>query len=118
MSILERVVIVDDKEGIRSGIQASLEVQNDIAGYNIRVVGEADGVQNLRQLLEGGLDATVFTLDNRMPGGNGDVAAKIIRELRPTAKIIALTNDIVDWADVHLNRDDKPEVLYKTIIDF
>ena len=80
-----RVMIVDDHELFRRGIQMVLEQEDDL-----EVVGEAtDGEQAVSKAEE--LTPDVVLMDVRMPKNSGIEATRKIKELIPSAKILMLT---------------------------
>lgn len=81
-----RVLVVDDHAIIRKGIRAVLELVPDID-----LVGEAeDGKQAITLDLE--LAPDVVLMDLMMPEMDGIACIKKIREKRPKARILVLTN--------------------------
>lgn len=81
-----RVMVVDDHAIIRKGIRAVLDLVPDID-----LVGEAeDGKQAITLDLE--LTPDVILMDLMMPEMNGIACIKQIREKRPKACILVLTN--------------------------
>ena len=81
-----RVLVVDDHAIIRKGIRALLDLVPDID-----LVGEAeDGKQAITLDLE--LTPDVILMDLMMPEMNGIACIKQIREKRPKACILVLTN--------------------------
>lgn len=81
-----RVLIVDDHAMVRSGLAAFLSVAEDL-----ELVGEAEsGAQALRMIAEHQPD--VVLMDLVMPGMDGVVTTRTIRERFPTVKVIALTS--------------------------
>ena len=80
-----RVMIVDDHELFRRGIQMVLEQESDL-----EVVGEAtDGEQAITKAEE--LTPDVVLMDVRMPKHTGIEATRKIKELVPSAKILMPT---------------------------
>lgn len=80
-----RIMIVDDHELFRRGIQMVLEQENDL-----EVVGEAtDGEQAVSKAEE--LTPDVVLMDVRMPKRSGIEATRKIKELVPSVKILMLT---------------------------
>lgn len=79
------VLIVDDHDGVRSGIRALLEAETDL-----RVVGEAargdEGVASWHALRP---DVTL--MDLKMPGLDGLAATRAIMARDRTARIVLIT---------------------------
>jgi len=87
-----RVLICDDQEVVREGLQVMLRGASEI-----KVVGTAaDGAAAVARL-----DATrpdVVLMDLRMPGVNGIQATREIRQRRPGARVLVLTTyDADEW---------------------
>lgn len=80
-----RVMLVDDQIILAEGIKSVLETSGDIQVCGIA----ADGAQALNLALKANPD--VILMDIRMPGMNGVVATKKIKEVLPDVKIIILT---------------------------
>jgi DNA-binding NarL/FixJ family response regulator len=85
-----RVYLVDDHAVVRRGLQAYLEMLDDI-----EVVGEAaDGgaaVDELGRLAEAGQAPHVVMMDLLMPGMDGITATALIRDRHPDVAVVALT---------------------------
>ncbi len=80
-----KVLIADDHRLVREGLAAMLSLQRDI-----QVVGQAaDGDEALSKCRS--LDPDVVLMDISMPGMNGIVATRLIRERFPEVKVIMLT---------------------------
>ncbi len=80
-----RVMIVDDHQVVREGLQKVLEVEEDI-----KVVGEAgDGRQAVDKAKE--LKPDVILMDVMMPGMNGIDACQEIKSLLPRTAVVMLT---------------------------
>jgi DNA-binding NarL/FixJ family response regulator len=80
-----RIVIADDQLITRSGLQALLAAQDDLA-----VVGEArDGEEAIQ--LAASLQPDVILMDLRMPGINGIEATRRIHRASPHINILVLT---------------------------
>jgi two-component system NarL family response regulator len=81
-----RVLIADDHELFRHGLEQALSSEPDI-----QVVGEAaDGEEAAARAAA--LAPDVVLMDVRMPGVNGVEAAEQIRDVRPEARIVMLTS--------------------------
>lgn len=79
------VLVVDDHHGFRRVLCAVLDAEADMC-----VVGEAvDGDEAVAKALE--LVPNVVLLDVEMPGAGGIDAARALKEVLPTAKVIMLT---------------------------
>ncbi len=80
------ILLVDDHEVVRLGVQALIERQP-----GMKVVGEAGTVQEAIAQAEA-LSPDVVVLDIRIPGGNGLDVCRQIKARRPSTKIIVLTS--------------------------
>jgi DNA-binding NarL/FixJ family response regulator len=86
-SIMEeiKVLIVDDNEVVREGIDALLSPHNDI-----KVIGKAvDGLDAITKAES--LEPDVILMDAHMPRASGAEATRRIKEKQPDVKIIFLT---------------------------
>lgn len=81
-----RVLIVDDHEMVRTGLAAILLVHKDLEN-----VGEADSGEEAVHLCQQKCPDVVL-MDMVMPGMDGPTAIRAIRQLCPSAQIIALTS--------------------------
>ncbi len=81
-----RVLIVDDHEMVRSGLNAFMQGVDDL-----EAVGEAGSGEEAIQQCEH-LQPDVVLMDMRMPGIGGVEATRSIRERCPNVRIIALTS--------------------------
>jgi DNA-binding NarL/FixJ family response regulator len=80
-----RVVLADDHVAVRQGLRFLVDAQSDM-----RVVAEAsDGAEAIRQAREHRADVVV--MDISMPGTNGLVATKTLREQQPQTAVVILT---------------------------
>ena len=81
-----RILLVDDQNIIRQGLQALLEPKPDL-----QVVGTAeDGMSALEKVKK--LQPDLVLIDIEMPGMNGVTATQKICQLFPTTKVIVLTS--------------------------
>ena len=89
-----RVVICDDQDLVRDGLQAILSV-----APGIEVVGEAsDGDQALQMVEAHSPD--VVLMDLKMPGTNGVTATRTITNRFPGVRVLVLTTyDAPEWVD-------------------
>ena len=84
------VVVVDDQELMRMGLNMVLEAQDDI-----EVVGEAsDGAGAIEAVA--GLAPEVVLMDVRMPGMDGVSATRAITESGSTARVLVMTTFDLD----------------------
>ncbi len=80
-----RVVLADDHVAVRQGLKFIVDAQPDM-----QVVAEAnDGAEAVRQ--SRALEAHVVVMDISMPGTNGLVATRILREQQPSTAVVILT---------------------------
>ena len=80
-----RVMLVDDNEIVRNGLQVALEHSNDFM-----VVGQTgDGEEAL--VLAEKIRPDVILMDVLMPGKNGIEACREIKAALPEAKVLMLT---------------------------
>ncbi|MFT4415428.1 response regulator [Fredinandcohnia humi] len=94
-----KVLIIEDQEIVREGLQILLNLQN-----KIEVIGTADNGKNGIVLCEQ-LKPDVILMDINMPVMNGVLATQIIKERWPDIKVIILTtyqeiNYVVDALSV------------------
>jgi len=80
-----KVLLVDDHKIVRDGIKLMLEPQ---AG--IDVVAEAEDGDKVKKVLEE-TAVDVIVMDINMPGMNGIKTTKMVKELHPDIKVLALT---------------------------
>lgn len=81
-----RILIVDDQNIVRQGLQALLEPKPDL-----KVIGTAnDGKSALEQVKN--LQPDLVLMDIEMPGMNGVTATRKICQFFPTTKVVALTS--------------------------
>ncbi|MCJ0976080.1 response regulator transcription factor [Rhodococcus sp. ARC_M12] len=112
------VVVVDDQELMRMGLNMVLEAQDDIA-----VVGEAsDGAAAVEAVTR--LAPTVVLMDIRMPGIDGVAATRTITESGSEARVLVMTTFDLDdnvlgalraGASGFLLKDTPPEDLISAI---
>jgi DNA-binding NarL/FixJ family response regulator len=82
---LIRLLIVDDHHVVRSGVTASVQLEEDI-----RVVAEAENPSQAVALAKAhGPD--VILMDLRMPDGGGISAAAALRETAPDSRVLMFT---------------------------
>jgi DNA-binding NarL/FixJ family response regulator len=80
-----RILLADDHVTVRHGLKLLIDSQPDM-----KVVSEAsDGQTALQRALE--LKPDVVVMDISMPGMNGLVATRQLKQLRPNAAIVTLT---------------------------
>ena len=112
-----RVLIADDHEVVRRGLRLFLDLQDDIA-----VVGEAaDGSE--AALFAGAEEADVVVMDLSMPNVDGVEATKLVREIRPAAKVLVLSSFVDErvipalraGVDGYLTKDSGAEQLAEAI---
>jgi DNA-binding NarL/FixJ family response regulator len=81
-----RVMIVDDEDDVRRGMNLYLGAQE-----HFEVVAEAATGHEALQICDETLPDVVL-MDIRMPEMDGIIATKLIRQKHPTTQVIALTN--------------------------
>jgi DNA-binding NarL/FixJ family response regulator len=82
---MTRILVVDDHHVVRSGLVASLGMEDDLT-----VVGEAEnGAQALEMYAKCVPD--VVLMDLRMPGGNGIETTAALRAQAPDARVLMYT---------------------------
>ena len=82
---LLRVLLADDHVTVRHGLKLLIDSQTDMT-----VVAEAsDGKSAVRQALE--MKPDVIVMDISMPGMNGLIATRTLRQAQPDAAIVTLT---------------------------
>jgi EAL domain-containing protein (putative c-di-GMP-specific phosphodiesterase class I) len=102
-----RVLLADDREGVRATLRIALEIED---GFT--VVGDAAGALETIRLAER-LRPDLIVLDVAMPGMNGIRALPALRQAAPNATIVLLT--ALDVAEVLANGGDAADgVLDKT----
>ncbi len=80
-----KVLIADDNEVVREGLEAVLMPHNDI-----EIIGKAvDGLDAVAKAIETNPD--VILMDAQMPRADGAVATKQIKEKLPDVKVLFLT---------------------------
>lgn len=98
----QKVLIVDDDEGVRLLVRAVMAVSE-----NVLAVAEArDGAEAVSVAREFRPDVVV--LDYHMPKMDGATAAGEIKRLRPDTQIVAFSGMIdalPEWADVFCRKD-------------
>jgi DNA-binding NarL/FixJ family response regulator len=92
-----RVLIVDERAIVRSGIKTMLESKSDTIVF--RVAGAASNLEALQKLEKG--DYHVVILDDRIQEGSGPTVAKNILKLKPDIRILGMSDDPGLW-NVHL----------------
>jgi DNA-binding NarL/FixJ family response regulator len=79
------VLLADDHETVRHGLKLIIDGEADMS-----VVAEVgDGDAAIRHAID--LEPDVVVMDISMPGTNGLIATRTIREARPRARIVILT---------------------------
>ena len=81
-----RVMIVDDHEIVRSGLNAVLDPEEDLV-----VVGEAGSAEEAIQVAAR-VDPQVILMDVRMEGMSGIDACRAIKSVRPEVKVLMFTS--------------------------
>ena len=85
-----RILIVDDHEVVRRGLEMVLKLEPDIA-----ILGEAtSGPQAIEQARA--LQPDLVLLDLKMPGMSGTAAARTIKQVAPRTHVLILTGVDVD----------------------
>ena len=111
-----RVLIVDDHQVVREGLQRMLKLEDDI-----QVVGEATNMEEAFTQAEL-LSPDIILMDIKMPGTDGVEATRKLKERQPACKIIMLTlyeeyltQAIEAGAEGYLLKDIKREELVSAI---
>ncbi len=81
-----RVMVVDDHEVVRLGLQATLEPEDDL-----ELVGEAGNAEAALREAEV-VRPDVVLMDVRMPGTSGIEACRLLRERLPDTRVLMLTS--------------------------
>ncbi|HYT14114.1 MAG TPA: response regulator transcription factor [Candidatus Nitrosopolaris sp.] len=89
-----RVIIVEDHQVVTQGLAALLNDQPDMT-----VIASAGSVAESMRLAEQHA-ADVILIDFRLPDGNGAEVGARIRELHPDVKLVFLTRDDSDGAQI------------------
>jgi len=76
---------VDDHSGMRAALRTMINAEPDLV-----VVAEADGFKSAVELL-GSEKPDVVLMDGSMPGMNGMDVTRLLIELQPSVRVIALT---------------------------
>jgi len=76
---------VDDHSGMRAALRTMINAEPDLV-----VVAEADGSKSAVELL-GSATPDVVLMDGSMPGMNGMDVTRLLIELQPSVRVIALT---------------------------
>jgi DNA-binding NarL/FixJ family response regulator len=78
-------MLVDDHSGMRAALRTMINAEPDLV-----VVAEADGFKSAVELL-GSEKPDVVLMDGSMPGMNGMDVTRLLIELQPSVRVIALT---------------------------
>ena len=111
-----RVLIVDDHQVVREGLQRMLKLEDDI-----QVVGEATNMEEALSQAEL-FSPDIILMDIKMPGADGVETTRKLKEKQPACKIIMLTlyeeylvQAIEAGAEGYLLKDVKREELVSAI---
>jgi DNA-binding NarL/FixJ family response regulator len=111
-----KILLVDDHELVRRGLRRMLEAEEDI-----EVVGDCGDAEEAYSQVDT-LSPDVVLMDVKMPGVNGVEATRVLKERKPTCKIIMLTlyeeylaESIEAGADGYLLKDAKCAELTQAI---
>ncbi len=89
-----RIVICDDQDLVREGLQAILST-----APGIEVVGEASNAEDAIRLVESARPDVVL-MDLKMPGQTGITATRVITDRFDDVKVLVLTTyDAPEWVD-------------------
>jgi CheY-like chemotaxis protein len=100
----ERILLVDDQKINTQTLQDYLPAYNPEDGHLI--VGVANSLDELSKLMQSGLNPSLAIVDNRMPkDGDGQKAAKIIRQHSPDTLIASYSSDDnITWGDFNFKK--------------
>ena len=111
-----RILIVDDHQVVREGIQQMLKLESDI-----EVVGQADNYEDALKQAQLHCPSVVL-MDIQMPGVNGLDATRMLKKILPDCHIIMLTlyeeyiaEAIEAGAEGYLLKDIKRDELVRAI---
>jgi DNA-binding NarL/FixJ family response regulator len=111
-----KILLVDDHELVRRGLRRMLESEEDI-----EVVGDAGNAEEAYSQVET-LSPDVVLMDVKMPGTNGVEATRVLKEKKPSCKVLMLTlyeeylaESIEAGADGYLLKDAKCSELTQAI---
>ena len=111
-----RILIVDDNEVVREGIESLLKPHSDL-----EVVGKAvDGLDAIAKAEE--LNPDVILMDAQMPKADGAEATRRIKEKMPDVKVLFLTvygdyvgDALTAGASWYLTKDCRRQDLFEAI---
>ncbi len=115
-----RVLLVDDHELVRRGVQTILERREELC-----VVGEAGSVEAAVREADR-LKPDVVVMDLRLPDGSGVDACRRIREHEPATKVLILTSQadedalfsaVLAGASGYVLKDLDPRGIQKAVLD-
>lgn len=82
-----RLILVDDHKIIRDGLRSILKEES-----SVQVIGEANNGQELKQLLESGIEMPdVILMDINMPEMDGFETVRWVRENKPQIRVLVLS---------------------------
>jgi DNA-binding NarL/FixJ family response regulator len=112
----ERIFVADDQQIVIDGLKAGIEVFGEMDGH--KIIGSANSVSEVEKLIKEGLKPSVALVDNRFPEwGDGERAAKIIKEISPEIVVVAFSSDHVTWGDYWWHKHEGIRELVKKLTE-
>ena len=107
MEELQKILVIDDSEPIRTLLKEALTA----AGYQVDTA--ADGTEGIKALRTGRYDLVITDFD--MPGATGTDIAKEVRRVKLRTPVLILTGSMLEEADRLLNFLGVRQILRKPI---
>lgn len=111
----ERILHADDSQIARDGMHMLCETFGAQGEHEL--LPQASSVEQVENMMKGGLKPTIAILDNNMPNENdGETAASVIRQYSPKTVIISLSsNTSVTFGDHNLTKNIRGKELFDFI---